>query len=221
MSFGGHVAAMVASIRNNKALLGKRRSYFKNKIELQKVSDKMKISYPDATPEDMRRVKAKLKKQRIIKRLITLTVLVLLSPVFYYVGKNVVSVIAEEIPYTDAQLVGMYYDEIKLGDDYLRKNDYESAIIIYWRAADIKYTEDVDYRLALAYTYKCLIVNEDCGEASWHLKRLYRHDKKDKAAKELRKLLVNTYNLNNPNDSILNSNTDEIEGSIWESYFNR
>lgn len=61
MSFGGSVAAMIATIRNNRAVLGKRRAYFKSKSDLLKASEKLKITHHKATEEELLLVRKRLK----------------------------------------------------------------------------------------------------------------------------------------------------------------
>ena len=174
MSFGGHVAAMVASMKNNNALKRQRRSYFDNKIALEDVSDKMKIPLRKATPEQLRLIRAKLMKQRFYTRLRVFVVLLILSPFVWMVFVNMWGVVKEEIPKSEIDILIEYYDDIKKGDDYFNRKQFDNARTLYDRADYlIPNSLEVRYRKALASTAECFYSNQNCGHASWLLKELH------------------------------------------------
>jgi hypothetical protein len=201
MGGSGSALAMIQSIRNNRMLLGRRRAYFKTKVEAQQAAEKLNITYQKATREQLRLIRKKLKKQRLYKWFKVFVLLLLLSPLIGYVAVNIGGAIAEELPKTDAQLVGLYYADLKKGDDYFRKKQFNNAITMYLRADKIiKETSAINYRIAITSTYTCLLYNERCGNANWAIKDLYEQDTTDVKAIKLNELLVTAYYHNNPED---------------------
>ena len=222
MSFGGSAASMIAIIKNNKAILGSRKSHFKRKSELIKASEKLKINYQKASPEELRLVRLKLKRQRFFNRIKTLAIIVLLSPILWFVFSNLWSAIKEKIPKTEREIFTEYYSNIKIGDDYLQKKQFRNAVTFYRRAQKVKgSTFLIDLRLGLASTYECFLKNENCGHAASKIDRIQMQDSTNAEGIKLRKLLFKGYTINNPKDSFIYSTNKRNEDNIFNTFFGK
>ena len=85
MGGGGSIAGMIASLKANKALLGRRRSYFEAKKDYLRAVKGMKITYKQATKEELNAVKIKIRNQQKIDRRKVLIVTSIIVPlVFFY-----------------------------------------------------------------------------------------------------------------------------------------
>lgn len=222
MGGSGSALAMIQSIRDNKSLVGRRRAYFKAKVEAQQAAEKLNITYQKATPEQLRLIRATLKKQRFITRIRMSIVLLIVSPLIWYVALFMWSAIKEEIPKTEGQILMEYYAQISIGDSLLSVGQFENAIILYRRADKLKGdTYVVDYRKSLASTYRCLLLNKSCGSASGMINELYLQDTTNMKVHQLNRLLVNAYNLNNPGDKFVNKESNPGRRSIFEDFFGK
>jgi len=222
MSFGGSVASMIATIRNNRAILGSRKSHFKRKIELIKASEKLKINYQKATPEEILLVRLKLKKQRFFNRIKTLVVILLLSPIIWFVASNLWSAIKEELPKTEREIFTEYYSNIKIGDEYLQKKQFKNAVIFYRKAKDVKEnTFSINLRLALASTYDCFLNNDNCGHAAYKIDIIYLQDSTNAKVFKLHELLLKGHAINNPNDSVIYQTSKRSEDDFFRTFFAR
>tara|TARA_B100000809_G_scaffold62501_1_gene59274 strand:+ start:2556 stop:3227 length:672 start_codon:yes stop_codon:yes gene_type:complete len=219
MGGSGSALAMIQSIKDNRALLGRRRSYFKAKIEAQQAAEKLNITYGKATPEQLRLIRRKLKKQRFFLRFRVFVLLLLLSPFFGYMVLNMWEIIEEEIPRTEGQVLIEYYSKIKKGDEYFKKKQIDFAMEMYRHADRLRReTYVVDYRQALASTYKCLLYNKGCGSASGQINYLYRNDSTNMDVIKLNRLLVNAYNFNNQESLVSIEIPNKVEWSIYDKF---
>ena len=216
MSWGGSVAAMIATIKNNRAILGNRRAYFKAKAKLTMASEKLKINFHQATKEELRAVREKVRKQNLIDRLKALIILFIISPFIVFCCYKFWPVIEAELPVNEGKLLMKYYENIKEGDRYLKNMQFDNAIIMYERADEIlSKTEVGNYRFALAYTYQCIYQNKGCKDIDWYIHSISKtkHDK-------LYKALLNSNKLNTTKDTILTSQSENYE-SVFDQFFEK
>ncbi len=203
MGGGGSALAMIQSIRENMALLGKRRAYFKAKAELTKASEKLKITYQKATPEQLRLVRKRLKKQRLINRIKSTIIIFIFSPIIIYGCYLLWPAIDAEIPDTEGQIFNKYYANLNKGDDYFKKGYKDYAEEMYSRADKLMpNTAAIDIRMALIYSFSCLHDTTGCNTASWRINDLYIQDKKNKLIHQLNAIHIRAYNITHPNDTV-------------------
>tara|TARA_R110001592_G_scaffold54652_2_gene167249 strand:- start:3182 stop:3841 length:660 start_codon:yes stop_codon:yes gene_type:complete len=219
MGWGGSVSAMIQSLKNNKELLGSKREYHRTKVKVLQSAEKLKIKYKEATPLELKLVREKVKKQRLINKLKTIIVILALSPLIFIVGRSCWNVIKEEIPKSEDQILMDFYSEIKKGDFYLKKNQYDKAKTFYWNADHIKRnTEAINIREAFIEVSFCFHNNENCFYAKKLLKNLkYKNNSK---VKKLNSLLTKAYSINNNGDTII-KRREYKNDSIFDEFFGR
>ena len=86
MSFGGHVQAMINSIKNNK----RKRITIYDREEYYKIKNyrKYRKFYKSASKEQLEKVREKVKKQNLMDNIIMYTFLVILTGfLFYFINK--------------------------------------------------------------------------------------------------------------------------------------
>lgn len=219
MGWGGSVSAMIQSLKNNKELLGNKREYHRTKVKVLQSAEKLKIKYKEATPIELKLVREKVKKQRLINKLKTIIVILVLSPLLFIVGRSCWNVIKEELPKSEDQLWIDYYSEIKKGDYYLKKKQFENAKNFYRKANQIKRnTEAINIREALIEVNWCFYYNEDCFYARNLLKSLKY--KNNSETKKLSLLLTKAYSVNNNGDTIIKRREYKKE-SIFDEFFSK
>jgi hypothetical protein len=191
MSWGGSVAAMIQSLKNNKALLGKRYTYFDAKKDYLRATHGMKITYQKATKEELRFVREKIKKQKRLDRIRVIIVLSIICPLLIYGTYKITTSFDEEIKeqkiIRKKKDIEKYQFHINDGDYMISKGKWNNAIFQYTRASEIFPNEyDVQYRLTLAYTYKCQYTNEECTKSDSLVNRLLTYYPNDEKVKGLR-----------------------------------
>lgn len=194
MGGGGSIAGMIASLKANKALLGTRRSYFDAKKDYLRAVKGMKITYKEATKEELNAVKVKIRNQQKAEKRRVLIVLSIVVPiVFFGIYKMLDSVdkgiVKERIIEKDL-LVEKYHFHINDGDKMIKLKKWNNAIFQYTRALEIFPNElDAQYRLSLAYVYKCQYENEGCVWADSLVSRLIIHFPNDIKIQDLKEAL--------------------------------
>lgn len=191
MGWGGSAMAMIQSIKNNKALLGKRYTYFDTKKEYLRAAKGLKISYQKATKEELRQVRVKIRKQKKAERVRVIIVLCIILPLIILGVNKSIGLFAEEVTKEEVVIkekdIKKYQFHIDDGDYMISKGKWNNAIFQYTRASEIFPNEyDVQYRLALAYTYKCQHTNEGCERGDSLVNRLLTHFPDNKKVKGLR-----------------------------------
>lgn len=217
MGWGGSVSAMIQSLKNNKELLGSKREYHRTKVKVLQSSEKLKIKYKEATPEQLRTVRAKVKQERLFNKLKTVIVILVLSPLIFIVGRSCWNVIKEEIPKSEGQILMDFYSEIKIGDNFFMKNKFEKAVVFYESAEVINpHSKEVKIRMGIVSTIECLYENENCGHAAWIVNFLEKRDSLGVNVLKLKKLLFDAYELNNPNDTAIIIEVRRIDDNIFD-----
>ncbi|MGB0888579.1 MAG: hypothetical protein ACPGSL_10685 [Vicingaceae bacterium] len=196
MSWGGSVAAMIQSLKNNKALLGKRYTYFDAKKDYLIAYKGLEISNRRATPEQLKAIKALIRKQKKAERLRVTIALCIISPFIifgtYKFIKSLDSEVAQHEVVVKKKNVDKYLFHIDDGDYMLSKGKWNNAIFQYTRASEIFPNEyDAQYRLALAYSYKCKYTGDACGRSDSLVNRLLEHFPDNEEVKTLRISLDN------------------------------
>jgi len=199
MSFGGSVAAMIATLKNNKMMLGERYTYFDAKKSYLRATKGMKITYRKATKEELALVRKKIKQQRKQAQIVAVVILSMVIPiVFFGAYKFIVSL--NESHKLNEQIITKEHTKkyqffISDGDLMFQKRKWNNAIFQYTRALEVFPNEfDAQYRLAQAYTYKCQLENEGCFKADSLVDRLITHFPNDENIKKLKTVIRNQLN---------------------------
>ena len=203
MSFGGSVAAMITTLKNNRSLTTKRAPFLKSKQQYLKASSALKINCQNATKEELENIRKKLKQQQRIARIKTLVVLLLLSPlIFYGVYQFIILDKAPEasVEFLEYQAKFDKYNYcIMTGDRMTNLREWDNAAFYYLSAHEIfpnKY--EVNYLVSLAYAHKCIHDNELCLEADSIVSQLLLKEPYNYRLKEIKNVV--TENLDKDTD---------------------
>lgn len=175
---GGSIQAMINSLQSNKNLLGKRPTFAERRKELLTSYSQLKISQKKATKEQLIEVKRKIIHQRKIAKRKTIIVLFITLPIialtiFYIISANNSSAPSISI-IKNQEKIKKYNFHIDDGDKMIQQKKWNNAIFQYTRAQEIFPNElDAQYRIALAYSYKCKYEKENCLTADSLVNRLY------------------------------------------------
>lgn len=196
MSYGGSVAAMISTLKNNRALLTKRDRYFRAKTNYLKTSNDLKITYRKATKEELRQVKEKLRVQKKSDKLKTVIFIIVFIPLIsfsiYYSLNFFENKMNEKQVIIKKKDINKYLFYINDGDKMFEDKKWNNAIYQYSNALEIFPNEfDVQYRLAQAYTYKCQHTNEDCFKSDSLINRLTKYFPENKQLQDLKKVVKN------------------------------
>ncbi|MBL4668600.1 MAG: hypothetical protein JKY30_04995 [Flavobacteriales bacterium] len=196
MSFGGSALAMIQSLKANKLLLGKRYTYFDAKKEYLIAAKGLKISNQKATPEQIRNIKELIRKQKRVAGIRLTIALSIIFPLIIFGAYKFSGLFKNEMTHQQIVVkeksIEKYKFHINDGDAMLNKGKWNNAIFQYTQASEILPNEyDAQYRLALAYTYKCKYTNNACGKSDSLVNRLLEHFPDNEKVQGLRVSLDN------------------------------
>jgi len=169
----GSAQSMNTVMKNNRALLGKRKSFFRSKKDYITTKNKYdKISgeffdYKIASPELLEEIRKKFiykrKKSAVIHILLFLFIVFLSSILTYklYLSeKNSIKPITNQIP---NGILNEFNLIIKDADEWMDIGNFENAIIQYTRASKLIPNQfDIEYRICLSYSYLCRYDQLEC-----------------------------------------------------------
>jgi len=192
---GGSIQAMINSLRDNKNLIRKRPSFAERRKEYLTSYSQLKISSKKATKEELMKVKRKIILQRKVARRKSIIVLSVVIPLIviaiFYITDTNSSSINRTTTINNQKQIKKYNFHIADGDKMIHKKQWNNAIFQYTRAMEVFPKElDAQYRLALAYSYKCKYENESCNTADSLVNRLYNFYPNNKEIKELKEILI-------------------------------
>jgi hypothetical protein len=179
----GSVQSMNTIMKNNRALLGKRKSMFTSKKEYIGHANEKEleefIDYKSASPELLEEIRTKLKKEkkaslRLSIFLFLFLVIVALWFTFYLFGNDTKieksrQIVKNEVFQDSISKIIIFY--IEDGDEWLNQGKFENALFQYKKALELDSTNlSVEYRVCLAYSYLCRYDNLMCHEGDAHLK---------------------------------------------------
>ncbi len=176
MSFGGSVAQMIQSIRNNNALLQKKTAFIQlKKYEERKLNYKLKFVDKKISPFELERIKTQIRKDFLAERkrnnIIVVTVLVSVFVVlgwsvnymFFTPSPKVVVIDVEAEKESSKQ----FYFYINDGYRRLKNNEFHNAIYQFELATKARPDDfKANLGLTLALIKKCAITKEDCDKAN-------------------------------------------------------
>ena len=169
----GSINHMIVTLRNNKRLLPNRRSYFKpnsyqvTKTEYNKAAGAT-FNIKKATPTQLQKIRASIiqKRKREARNfaIIICVAIPLIGFGLYMTFQNVsfgFPKTEESVTKTNNEEQYMFY--IKDGDNWLSKRNYFNAVFQFKKALQLFPSDfEANYRLALAYSYRCQYDFEDC-----------------------------------------------------------
>src|SRR5690554_227695 len=173
----GSLNHMIITLRNNKNLLSKKRSYFKpsNYQTLKNeyyntVGNAFNIQ--KATPEQLHSIRQKIIENRkkewrklillfsVLLPLICFGLYALFANFSFGFPKNEMEVNNEIVEDKSAEKYLFYIED---GDRWVARKNYSNAIFQYQKALELHPNNfDATYRLALGYSYRCQYNFEDC-----------------------------------------------------------
>ncbi len=178
----GSVQSMNTIMKNNRALIGKRKSMFSSKKEyigsFQDKDPEEFIDYKSATPELLEEIRLRLqKKKKANFRFLIFLFLLVSTPAFWLTyllfGNNIRN---ENNPFTEkselfqnsiSKKIIFYIED---GDDWLNQGKFENALFQYNKALELDSTHYfIHYRISLAYSYLCRYDHLLCEEGKKQL----------------------------------------------------
>lgn len=174
----GSAQSMNTIMKNNRALIGKRKSMFSSKKEYIGTSNQQEqeefVDYKTASPELIEEIRNNLlnekKKSFKVSVLFFLFIFVFSIAITFYYYSNVIK--ADENQKT-AKIESFklskthknYLLLIKDGDEWMETGNFENAIFRYKSAAKLIPNQfDVEYRICLGYAYLCRYENLECEQ---------------------------------------------------------
>lgn len=174
----GSIDNMIVTLRNNRNLLPTKRSYFKNKDygtikkEYYKAAGGS-FNVKKASPEQLLFLRNKIiktrKKEALRFTFLLFIGLPLIALGLYFTFHNFsfgfsnseAQITKVNIEKSNEEMYLFYIDD---GDKWLSKRNYYNAVFQYKKALQLFPNDfDANYRLALAYSYRCQYDFEDCG----------------------------------------------------------
>jgi len=170
----GSINHMIVTLRNNKKLMPNKRSYFKPnsyqviKTEYNKAAD-ASFNFKKATPAQLKKIRAGIiQKRKREARNFVIIICVAIPLIGFGIFKTFQS-FSFSTQKTDKQSIKaknekQYMFYIKDGDSWLLKRHYFNAVFQYKKALQLFPSDfEANYRLAMAYSYRCQYDFEDCG----------------------------------------------------------
>lgn len=182
----GSMAYMIASLRNNKRLLRRKRLFEKErtflniKKEYYKASQG-KVDLKKATPKELKKIRDKVLANRRSENRTQFTVLCFLILIigfgafkFFKAEKNKFKTYNNDSERVEsAEKIEKYMFFIADGDKWIQKKHWNNAVFQYREALSVFPNEyDANYRLSLAYSYLCQNKNVNCKEGKKLISKL-------------------------------------------------
>jgi tetratricopeptide (TPR) repeat protein len=178
----GSVQSMNTIMKNNRALIGKRKSMFSSKKEYMGSSHEKDpeefIDYKTASPELLEEIRIKLSNEKKASFRLSILLFLLISiPAIgftYYLFENNKSMVynqpiekRESFQDSISKKFNFYIED---GDEWLNQGKFENALFQYNKALELDTNNfSTHYRICLAYSYLCRYDNLFCQEGKTHL----------------------------------------------------
>lgn len=219
MGWGGSVSQMILTLRTNKDILGSRRKEFKLRNEYNKVAEKIGVSYQEATPEQLKEIRQKVKRQNFYGRIKAGIVVCVCMPLIILIGGFIVEAVQNEIPLSEEESLMLFYEKVAKGDAFLKYKKTKSAYAFYSRANEyVPGTELIKVRKCLLKLNNCFYFDYECNQLENALNRLDYTGSKE--YKRLNELIGNCCELKKEQ---CNSNEQQniIYNSVFDEFFER
>lgn len=179
----GSAQSMNTIMKNNRALIGKRKSMFSSKKDYigtsQEKEEEEFVDYKTASPELIEEIRNKLIKEK--KKSFKVSLFFLLFIIVFSTGLTVhffTNVKKADENQKTAKIESFklskthknYMLVIKDGDEWMETGNFENAIFRYKSAAKLIPNQfDVQYRICLGYAYLCRYENSECEQGKIEL----------------------------------------------------
>jgi tetratricopeptide (TPR) repeat protein len=178
----GSAQSMNTIMKNNRALIGKRKSMFSSKKDYivsprEKEAEEF-VDYKTASPELLEEIRQKFRKEKKATfRLSILLFIFILIPAIgltYYLFGNDKSIenkqLIEKSEAFQDSISRKFNFYIEDGDEWLNRGKFENALFQYKKALEIDSNNfSIHYRICLTYSYSCRYDNLLCQEGKVHL----------------------------------------------------
>lgn len=192
----GSIQNMVTTLRNNKAMLRKRK-FLNNdkspdKANRKNLSQKAKAERLLFRKKKLQNATFEKKTTRIITTSLILGMLIL-GGYYYFQLQNRKTLTEQHLRQsTQNKQLTKYNSFLKEGDMWLLQNKWRAAILQYRKAITIFPKKfEANYRLALVYSYQCKYENESCDKAINLTNTLKRSFPQRAELEELQKIITN------------------------------
>lgn len=212
----GNIEGMRVILRNNREMLRKTglfkkdRSFLSSRKEYLKAA-KGEVELKTISKSELQAIREKVIKNRKVESikswLITITIIIPIIVYGIYISNNYKRQTEQEIYHQkllkekNNQLLleqkrnknlKKYFLIISEGDMWLRKENWNNAIYKYKRAVKLFPNEfEANYRLALAYGYRCQNENKDCDLGEKLTNKLLKYFPEEANLIELKKVFNN------------------------------
>ena len=176
MSFGGSVAQMIQSIRNNNLLLQKKTAFTQlKKYEERKLNYKLKFVDKTVSPTELEHIKKQIRTEFLAERKRNNTIIVtVLVSVFLVLGWSVNYLFFTPTPKVvvidveaEKESSKQFYFYINDGYSRLKNNEFHNAIYQFELATKARPDDfKANLGLTLALIKKCVVDKEDCDKAN-------------------------------------------------------
>jgi hypothetical protein len=174
----GSAQSMNTIMKNNRALIGKRKSMFSSKKDYigssQEKEEEEFVDYKTASPELLEEIRIKLSNEKKASfRLSVLLFLLISIPAIgltYHLFGNDKSIEKIQLIETnDLFLISKTHKDFQLlikdGDEWMETGNFENAIFRYKSAAKLIPNQfSVEYRICVGYAYLCRYEHLECEQ---------------------------------------------------------
>ena len=208
------MASMNTILQNNRKLLRKISIFKKDRSFMSNRKAYLKATSGDVdikklSKQELRKIREKVirtrEKERLKHWIISILIITPVMILSYNVFNNIIEYQNKKLNekfIPDKELeqilisrekqekVDNYYFFIDNGDDWIAKKNWNNAIFQYKNAVkEFPEKYEANYRLALAYSYKCKFDKKDCDKGLKLVGRLMKVNPNDKDLKTLKKVL--------------------------------
>lgn len=178
---------MIIRYRNNMSMLRTTR-FNKNQNKFRKArrayarAAKGKLELTKATPEQIKAVRDKIRRQKRNNTIVLISILLVFMPIISFgIYKMLSGARDSNLSVFDADFIKKKSNAEKVstylasGDSLFRLNDWRAAYYFYFQAGKIEPNNyNIDYRLALAKTEECIYRKTGCAESEKRLEELIK-----------------------------------------------
>lgn len=169
---------MIISLRNNKKLLGPKRSFLNQKKEFI-IAAHGEVKLRKASKQELRKIRKKILQTRRQQLYINigicciLVIILTIGTIAYVNHLTALNTQLKQIELTKNS--EKYLEFIKDGDQWLEKRSWHNSIFQYKKALEIFPNEyDINYRLVYVYCLRCENEYLNCQEAKNKLDKLLK-----------------------------------------------
>jgi len=191
-------------LRYNKSLLRKKSTFkpesgfLRTKKEYYKAAEG-KLNLKQVTPEELHLIRKKVlksQKRELLRVYFVFGIILLTLGFFILKNRNTNESISQDMypiyeKHQGISAIDQYEFFISDGDQWLEKKHWHNAIFQYKKALELfPSSYDANYRLAIAYNYKCLASNSKCDDSIARIAFLHQKYPQDVALYKLQNTVL-------------------------------